>query len=83
MADADDDGTDLAELGSQILKVLDEEAVIVTLSNGKVVEGSAVSFILRKKTKKGAASWNGNFSVETDSGVLEMDCTTIASVKAK
>ena len=80
---ADDDGSDLAEMGSQVLDVLDEETVVVTLGNGKVVEGSAVSFVLRKKTKKGEASWNGHLSVETDSGVLDMDCASITSIKGK
>jgi hypothetical protein len=83
MAGADDDGTELAELGSQVLDILDDETVIVTLQNGKVVEGSLVNFSLKKKTRKGDASWSGNLSVETDSGVLAMDCATIASVKAK
>ena len=83
MADAGGDGADLAELGSQVLEILDSDTVIVTLRNGKVVEGSAVNFLLKKKTRKGDVSWNGNFSIETDSGVLEMDCATIASVKPK
>jgi hypothetical protein len=83
MAGADDDGTELAELGSQVLDILDDDTVIVTLQNGRVVEGSLVNFSLKKKTRKGDASWNGNLSVETDSGVLAMDCATIASVKAK
>lgn len=83
MADAGDDGTDLAELGLQVLDILDDETILVTLHNGKVVEGSPASFSMRKKTKKGTSSWKGNLSVETDSGVLDMDCATIASVKAK
>jgi hypothetical protein len=83
MEDADDDGADLADLGSQVLGVLDAEAVVVTLHNGKTVEGSPTNFSLRKKTRKGTVSWNGNLSVETDSGVLEMDCSNIVSVKAK
>jgi len=83
MDDSDDDVADLAELGSQVLRVLDADAVVVTLHNGKVVEGSATNFSLRKKTRKGTVSWSGNFSVEIDSGVLEMDCSNIASVKAK
>jgi sorbitol-specific phosphotransferase system component IIA len=83
MADADDGETDLAELGSQVLEILDDETVIVTLRNGKTVEGSPASFIMRKKAKKGDVSWSGRLSVETDSGVLEMDCGTIVSVKSK
>jgi hypothetical protein len=79
----DDDVAELARLGSQVLKVLEAEAVVVTLHNGKVVEGSAANFSLRKKTRKGEVSWNGRFSVETDSGVLEMDCSNIASVTSR
>ena len=83
MEDDDDDVAAVAGLGSQVLKVLDAENVVVTLHNGKVVEGSLASFSLRKKTKRGSASWNGKLSVETDSGVLEMDGSNIAAVKPK
>ena len=82
----DEDNNDVAAvagLGSQVLDVLGAENVVVTLHNGKVVEGSLASFSLRKKTKKGAVSWNGKLSVEIDSGVLDMHCSNIASVKPK
>jgi len=78
-----DDVAAVAGLGSQVLEVLEVDAVAVTLHNGKSVEGSLASFVLRKKTKKGEVSWGGKLSVETDSGVLEMDCSNIASVKPK
>jgi hypothetical protein len=83
MADAGDDAVELADLGSQVLDVLDADAVVVTLNNGKIVEGSVTSFSLKKKTRKGEVSWMGSLSVETDSGVLEMDCANVASVKSK
>jgi hypothetical protein len=73
----------LAKLGGQILKVLDSESIAVSLQNGNVVEGSPARFSLRKKTRKGEGSWEGSFSVETDSGVLDMDCGSIVSVSAK
>ena len=80
MEDEDDIGA-VAELGSQVLGALGAETVTVQLHNGKSVEGSLASFVLRKKTKKGEVSWAGKLSVETDSGVLEMDSSNIASVK--
>ena len=73
----------LVKLGRQILRVLDSDAITVTLENGNMVEGSPAGFSLRKKTRKGESSWNGSFSVETSSGVLEMDISTIASVESK
>ena len=81
MDDSDDDAADLAELGSKVLEALDAESVVVTLHNGKVVKGSLTSLMLKKKTKKDTVSWNGKLSVETDSGVLEMDCANVESVK--
>jgi hypothetical protein len=81
MDDADDDAAELAELGSEVLKALDAEAVVVTLHNGKVVKGSLASLVLRKRKKKDVVSWNGKLSVETDSGVLEMDCANVQSIK--
>ena len=73
----------LVKLCSQILKVLYAEGVFVTLRNDKVVEGTPNSFALRKRTKREEVSWSGRFSVETDSGVLEMDCSNIKTVKAR
>jgi hypothetical protein len=81
MDNADDDAAELAELGSEVLKALDAEAVVVTLRNGKVVKGSLASLVLRKRKKKDAVSWNGKLSVETDSGVLEMECANVQSIK--
>ena len=81
MDDADDDAAELAELGSEVLKALDAEAVVVTLHNGKVVKGSLESLVLKKKTKRDAVSWGGKLSVETDSGVLQMDCANVQSIK--
>jgi hypothetical protein len=81
MDDADDDAAELAELGSEVLKALDAEAVVVTLHNGKVVKGSLESLVLKKKTKRDTVSWGGKLSVETDSGVLQMDCANVQSIK--
>jgi hypothetical protein len=83
MEDDHDDSAAVAELGSQVLKVLDAESVTVALHNGKSVDGSPASFALRKKTKKGESSWTGKFSIETESGTLEMDCSSIKSVRPK
>lgn len=82
MEDDDSDIGAVAELGSQIIDALTAETVTVKLRSGKLVEGSLASFVLRKKTKKGEESWSGKLSVETDSGVLEMECSNVASVKA-
>jgi hypothetical protein len=82
MEESGEDLDHLAKLGRQILGVLDSDDIAVSLQNGKVVEGSATNFSVRKKTRKGETSWSGSFSVETDSGVLEMDCSTIVSVEA-
>jgi hypothetical protein len=86
MANDEDDGGDVesvAQMGSQILAVLDAEAVIVNLHNGKVVEGSLANFSLRKRSKKGSVSWNGKLSVEIDTGVLDMDIANVKSVRSK
>jgi hypothetical protein len=80
MDDAENDAAELAELGFQVLKALEAEAVVVTLHNGKVVKGSLASLALKKRTRKDTVSWNGKLSVETDSGVLEMDCANVKSL---
>ena len=82
MKESDDGSAELAELGSQVLEALDAEAVVVTLHNGKVVKGSLASLVLKKKTRRDTVSWSGKLSVETDSGVLEMDGATIKSIAA-
>jgi len=83
MEDGDDDLTAVVEVGSQVLKVLDAEIVTVALQNGNIVDGSFASFTLRRRARKGEVALSGKLSVETDSGVLEMDCSNIASVKSK
>jgi len=82
MEESDGDAAELAELGSQVFGALDAEAVVVTLHSGKVVKGSLASLVVKKKTKKDTVSWSGKLSVETDSGVLEMDCGTVKSIAA-
>jgi hypothetical protein len=82
----DEDNDEVAAVvgvGSQVLEVLEAETVTVALQNGNIVEGSFVSFTLRRRARKGEQSLSGKLSVETDSGVLEMDCSNIASVKPK
>ena len=83
MKDSGKSSAELAELASHVIEALDAPAIVVTLQNSKVVKGSLTSLVLKKKKKKkGAASWGGKLSVETDSGVLEMDCASVTSVKA-
>lgn len=82
----DDDDSDVAAVvgvGSQVLKVLEAEIVTVALQNGNIVDGSFASFTLRRRARKGDVTLSGRLSVETDSGVLEMDCSNIVSVKPK
>lgn len=84
--DDDEDDFDVAavaKLGSQVLKALDAENILVTLQNGKIVEGSLASFSLRKRERKGNVSWNGKLSVEIDTGVLDIDIANIESVKTR
>ncbi|HLY05450.1 MAG TPA: hypothetical protein VKR31_06860 [Rhizomicrobium sp.] len=82
MAESEDDAAELAELGSQVLDVMDAETVVVTLENGKTVKGSLTGLVLKKKTRKENVSWSGKLSVETDSGDLEMDCANVKSIAA-
>ena len=85
--DDDDNGTgdpeSLADLGAQILKALDSESVAVKLQNGKTVTGTMVGFSIKRKSRKGNVSWNGRLNVETESGVLAMDCANIASIAGR
>ena len=82
MEESDDNPAELAELGSQVLDALDAETVVVTLHNGQVVKGALEALVLRKRTRKDTVSWTGRLSVETDAGVLEMDCANVKSVSA-
>ena len=82
MADEDGDTAELVELGSQVLEALDAETVVVTLQNGKTVKGSLTKLALNKKTRKETVSWNGKLNIETDSGVLEVDCANVKSIAA-
>lgn len=81
--DDDDDNEDsesLADLGAQIFKALDSQSVTVKLQNGKTVAGKMTAFSMKRKERKGNVTWSGRLNVETESGVLAMDCSNIASV---
>lgn len=81
--DDDDDNGDsesLADLGADIFKALDSESVTVKLQNGKTVTGTLAGFSIKRKERKGKVSWSGRLNVATESGVLAMDCSNIASV---
>jgi len=56
--------------------------VVVKLLNGGKIEGSIVGFNLKKIAAKGKkpAGCRANVSIQTDPGVLEIDCLTVASV---
>jgi hypothetical protein len=90
MSDDTEDTDDLEhieKIGGEVVGAFGADTVVVTLSNGGKITGSIVGFTMRKKTgKKGAKakppSYTGNVSVQTDPGVLDIDCLTIASVSA-
>ena len=89
MDEDDDNGNDnedsesLADLGAQIFKALDSASVTVKLQNGKTVAGKLAGFSIKRKERKGNVSWSGRLNVATESGVLAMDCSNIASVAGR
>jgi hypothetical protein len=73
----------IARLAVEIAAVLDAPSVTVKLQNGGDVVGSFAGFGIRKReSKKGEASWIGNVRIQTDPGVLEIDCLTVESIAA-
>jgi len=83
--DDDENGSDDAEHIGRIVGELAEaiagEKIVVKLQNGREIVGPMEGFSVRKKTnKKGAVSWSGNIKIETDTGVLQIDCMTIDSL---
>ena len=91
MSDAMSDGGDteqIAKIGKAIVETLDAEAVIVRLLNGGEIAGAIVGYALRKKPGKAGkkpqpANWAGNVRIQTEPGVLEVDCLTIESITPK
>jgi hypothetical protein len=92
--EADDDNSveQIAKIGAQALKALDSDDVVVKLQNGDEIEGTIVSFVVRKRVAKKAGKGKGgkgkgggcigNVSVQISHGVLEIDCLTIESIEA-
>jgi len=83
--DDDENGSDDAEHIGRIVGELAEaiagEKLVVKLQNGREIVGPMEGFSVRKKTsKKGEVNWSGNIKIETDTGVLQIDCMTIDSL---
>ena len=84
MSEDTDDADDvrlIAKIGNEVAKALGASSVNVKLLNGGKIAGSIAGFSIRKRGgKKGEASWSGNVRIQTDPGVLEIDCLTIESI---
>jgi hypothetical protein len=84
----DDSGSGDVEHISRVMGELAQaivaEVVVVKLQNGREIVGPIDGFSVRKKTsKKGDVNWSGNIRIQTDPGVLQIDCLTIDSLSPK
>jgi len=71
----------LAKIGNEACEALSAETVTVKLIAGGEIVGSLVGLSLQKKGgKKGEASWSGSVKIQTDPGVLQIDCLTVESI---
>jgi hypothetical protein len=86
--DDDEDGSDdvghVSRILSELANAVAAENIAVKLQNGRQIVGPIEGFSVRKKTnKKGNVSWSGNLRVQTDPGVLQIDCMTIDAIEPK
>jgi hypothetical protein len=86
----DDDNADsgdvqhISRVLGELAKAIVAETVVVKLQNGREIVGPIEGISIRKKTsKKGDVNWSGNIRIQTDPGVLEIDCLTIDLLSPK
>jgi hypothetical protein len=75
----------IADIGNEVMDVLNEEGIVVKLRDGDKITGSLVGFSVKKKPgkKEGKeATCSASISVQTKQGVLQIDCETVDSVEA-
>lgn len=79
--DSEDVGQ-LAKILREVADALSANAIKVKLLSGKEIVGPIGGItVLRKEGKKGVR-WSGTVRVQTEPGVLAIECDTIAAVTA-
>lgn len=85
--DDENEGADVEHIG-QITRALAEaltaETVCVKLRSGREILGRIAGFAIRRKeSKKGDVSWSGNIKVQTEPGLLQIDCHDIETMASR
>jgi hypothetical protein len=87
MSDDDEEGgfEQIEKIGNEVVGALSADKVVVKLLNGGKIEGTIAGFSVKKRPAKGKkpASCHASVSIQTDPGVLEIDCATIESVESE
>jgi hypothetical protein len=81
--DMEDDGgrQHIAKITTELAEALAANSVVIKLQTGRQIAGTVEGFSIRRKEgKKGDVNWSGNIKVQTDPGLLEIDCLTIDSL---
>ena len=75
----------IEKIGEEVVAALGADKVVVKLLNGSKIEGSISGFSVKKRPAKGKkpASCHASLSIQTEPGVLEIDCATIESVASE
>ncbi|HEX4080744.1 MAG TPA: hypothetical protein VHX61_17930 [Rhizomicrobium sp.] len=78
----DDNGRQqIAKITAELAEALTASSVVIKLQTGRQIAGVVEGFSIRRKEgKKGDVNWSGNIRVQTDPGVLQIDCLTIDSL---
>jgi translation initiation factor IF-1 len=85
MSDDDENGgadvEHIAKITGALAEALSAESVRVKLQSGREISGTVAGFSIRKKeSRKGDVSWSGSVKIQTEPGVLQIDCLDIQSI---